>query len=72
MPAWAWALIAVGVVVGVRLAVLGVWKRRRATRTEKLQGRFGPEYQRTLKQRGAPGICRLLANPTCEAVDVGP
>jgi hypothetical protein len=45
MPGWAWAVIAVAVV-----AVIGVvlWQALARRRTGKLQGRFGPEYDRTV------------------------
>ena len=45
MPGWVWALIAVGVIVVVALVV---WQAMKAKRTRTLQGRFGPEYDRTV------------------------
>lgn len=48
MPVWAWILIGVGVVVVVALAWLGVDRRR----SRHLQERFGPEYRRTVAERG--------------------
>ena len=45
MPGWAWALIAVGAVVVVALVI---WQTVAQRRTRTLQGRFGPEYDRTL------------------------
>lgn len=45
MPGWAWVLVAVAVIVVVALVV---WQALRARRTRTLQGRFGPEYDRTV------------------------
>jgi hypothetical protein len=45
MPGWAWVLVAVAVIIVVALVV---WKALRARRTRTLQGRFGPEYDRTV------------------------
>ena len=45
MPGWAWALVAVGALVVVALVIGQAMKQRR---TRALQGRFGPEYDRTL------------------------
>jgi hypothetical protein len=46
MPGWAWAPIVVGALVVVALLV---WRTRTAHRTRTLQGRFGPEYDRTVE-----------------------
>ncbi|HZR95993.1 MAG TPA: hypothetical protein VFA56_09875 [Gaiellaceae bacterium] len=46
MPTWAWAVIAAAAVVIVALVV---WRALAARRTRSLQGRFGPEYDRTLE-----------------------
>ncbi len=46
MPAWGWILIAVAAVVVVALVV---WRALAARRTRTLQGRFGPEYDRTVE-----------------------
>ena len=48
MPVWAWIIIGVGVVVVVALAWLGVDRQR----SRHLQEKFGPEYKRTLADRG--------------------
>lgn len=48
MPVWAWVLIGVGVVVVVGLAWLMVDRRR----SRQLQEKFGPEYGRTVTDRG--------------------
>jgi hypothetical protein len=48
MPVWAWIVIGVGVVVVVALAWLGVDRRR----SRHLQETFGPEYGRTVAERG--------------------
>ncbi|MFN2627569.1 MAG: hypothetical protein ABR569_02895 [Gaiellaceae bacterium] len=45
MPSWVWVLIAVGVVVVLALVV---WQALARRRTGKLQGQFGPEYDRTV------------------------
>jgi hypothetical protein len=45
MPGWAWALVAVGALVVVALVI---WQAVKQRRTRELQGRFGPEYDRTL------------------------
>src|SRR4051794_23489649 len=47
MPGWAWALIAAAVVVVIALVV---WRALKARRTRELQGRFGPEYDRTVER----------------------
>ena len=47
MPAWAWILITVVAVVAVGSIVWMLSKRRR----EALQERFGPEYERTVRER---------------------
>jgi len=46
MPVWAWVLIAIGVVTVVGVVVWQVGVRRR---TQKLQQRFGPEYERAVE-----------------------
>lgn len=46
MPAWAWVVI---VVVAVVVVAIVVWRALAAKRTRSLQGRFGPEYDRTLQ-----------------------
>lgn len=52
MPSWGWILIAVAVVV-VALALIAVVSRAvNRRRTERLQERFGPEYERTVNQVG--------------------
>ena len=45
MDAWIWAIIAVVVVV---VAALAIWQVTARQRRERLRGRFGPEYDRTL------------------------
>jgi hypothetical protein len=47
MPGWGWALVIAGVVIVVALVV---WQALKAKRTRTLQGRFGPEYDRTLER----------------------
>jgi hypothetical protein len=46
MAGWVWALI---VVVAVIVLALVIWRALAARRSRSLQGRFGPEYQRTLE-----------------------
>jgi len=45
MPAWVWVLIAVAVVAVLALLV---WQALARRRTGRLQGQFGPEYDRTV------------------------
>ena len=47
MPAWGWALIAVGFAIVIGLVI---W---RAVRTRSLRNRFGPEYERTVDDAGS-------------------
>jgi hypothetical protein len=47
MPGWGWALVAVGAIIVIALVV---WQGMKARRTRTLQGRFGPEYDRTLER----------------------
>src|ERR687898_2746252 len=49
MPVWAWILIVV--VVLVVLAVIA-WVGARQRRSQRLRERYGPEYERTLEERG--------------------
>jgi hypothetical protein len=49
MPTWAWILIAVAAVALVALIAIAAFSRRR---TARLRERFGPEYDRTIEQRG--------------------
>jgi hypothetical protein len=46
MPAWAWALLVVAAVVIVAIVA---WRALMTRRTRSLQGRFGPEYERTVE-----------------------
>ena len=48
MPAWVWIVIAIAVVVVVGLLLLAASRRR-------LRSRFGPEYDRTVAERGRVG-----------------
>jgi hypothetical protein len=49
MPTWAWILIAIAAAALAALLVAMALTRRR---TAKLQQRFGPEYDRTVQERG--------------------
>ncbi|MFZ2527669.1 MAG: hypothetical protein WAX14_08460 [Rhodococcus sp. (in: high G+C Gram-positive bacteria)] len=55
MPVWGWILIvvlAVIAVVAVAAAIAAARSARSRTRTEHLQERFGPEYERTVDEAG--------------------
>ena len=47
MPAWVWALIGIGILVLIAIAVIGILAGRRSSR---LQNQFGPEYDRTVER----------------------
>ncbi|GCE41757.1 MULTISPECIES: hypothetical protein [Rhodococcus] len=51
MPVWGWILIAVLVVIAV-LAIIASRSISSRKRTERLKGRFGPEYERTVGEVG--------------------
>ena len=48
MPVWAWIVIALGVLVVIASAWLGMDRRR----SRQLEEKFGPEYGRTVRERG--------------------
>lgn len=48
MPLWAWIVIGVGVVAVLALALFAADRQR----SRQLQDKFGPEYGRTLRERG--------------------
>jgi hypothetical protein len=48
MPVWAWIVIAVGAVVVIALALFGADRQR----SRHLEEKFGPEYGRTVRERG--------------------
>lgn len=48
MPVWAWIVIGVGAVVVIALALFGADRRR----SRQLEEKFGPEYGRTVRERG--------------------
>jgi hypothetical protein len=52
MDAWVWVVIAIAAVIVVAL-IAAWWTRRR--RSEGLQARFGPEYDRMVEQAGGRG-----------------
>ncbi|MDF3307089.1 hypothetical protein ACWEK5_14570 [Rhodococcus koreensis] len=54
MPVWGWILIAVLVVIAV-LAIIASRSISSRKRTERLKGRFGPEYERTVGEVGDQG-----------------
>jgi hypothetical protein len=49
MAAWAWILIVLAVLV---VAALVAWNLMSRRRTTHLQARFGPEYDRTMREQG--------------------
>ena len=51
MPVWGWILIAAIVVIAV-VAVIVARSVSSRQRTERLRGRFGPEYERTVGEVG--------------------
>jgi FtsZ-interacting cell division protein ZipA len=51
MEAWQIVLIIAAAAVIV-LAVLGIWLNSRRRRSSELRDRFGPEYQRTVREQG--------------------
>jgi len=51
MPVWQWILITVIILVVVAVAILALSMNRRR-KSEGLQHRFGPEYQRTVSETG--------------------
>jgi hypothetical protein len=51
MPAWGWILIAAIIVLAV-VAIIVARSASSRKRTERLKGRFGPEYERTVGQAG--------------------
>jgi hypothetical protein len=52
MPAWGWALIAIGAVVVLALIAMAVMSSRKRRRREALRGRFGDEYERKVQEAG--------------------
>lgn len=53
MPTWAWIIIGVAAALIVLAAIAAAVARKR--RTAALQERFGPEYERTVAERGKRG-----------------
>jgi hypothetical protein len=54
MPVWGWVALAVAAIVVVLVVALGLQRARRrsAERSRLLADRFGPEYDRTLREAG--------------------
>jgi len=48
------------VIVVVVVVVVALWILLKRRRTEQLRQRFGPEYERTVKQYGAKGEAVLI------------
>jgi hypothetical protein len=53
------ALVAIVVALAV-LVALGAWLWLRRARSERLRSRFGPEYERTVRQAGSPARAEAL------------
>jgi hypothetical protein len=72
MPSWVWVLIVVAAIVVV---VVAVWRAVARRRTQQLQSRFGPEYDRTLdssdSKRDAEAELRARAERR-EQLDIRP
>ena len=52
MPMWSWFFIAAAVIAVVLLVAVVGFSARRRKRTERLKGRFGPEYERAVDKAG--------------------
>jgi len=54
METWMWVVIAVVVAVVILCVIAAIWwsQRSRHQRTERLQGKFGQEYDRTVEEKG--------------------
>lgn len=52
MPTWSWIVIAVVIVVIVVLALIAAASMMRKKRSDRLKGRFGPEYERAVDTAG--------------------
>lgn len=52
MPGWSWLVIAVVVVAVIALVAVLATSAARRKRTERLEGHFGPEYERTVDEAG--------------------
>lgn len=51
MPVWGWVLIGLGILAAVvAVVVFAVRRTTAARRTQRLRGRFGPEYDRTVRR----------------------
>src|SRR5918995_2933616 len=49
MSVWAWILI---IIAGLVVIALAAWAAMRQRRSQRLRERYGPEYKRTLEERG--------------------
>ena len=52
MPGWSWLVIAVVVVAVIALVAVLAASAARRKRTERLEGHFGPEYERAVDEAG--------------------
>ena len=66
MPGYAWAII---IVVAILLAAVIVWRALASRRTRTLQGRFGPEYDRTIESADSKRDAERELNARAERRD---
>ena len=66
MPGYAWVII---IVVAVVLVALVVWRALASRRTRTLQGRFGPEYDRTIESADSKRAAERELNARAERRD---
>jgi hypothetical protein len=66
MPGYAWAII---IVVAILLAAVIVWRALASRRTRTLQGRFGPEYDRTIESTDSKRDAERELNARAERRD---
>jgi hypothetical protein len=52
MPVWGWILIAAIVVIAGVAIIIGARSKSSRKRSERLKERFGPEYERTVRETG--------------------
>ena len=69
MAAWIWIVVAVIVVLGFAVAA---WMYMEKERVRRLRTRFGPEYDRTIRERGPHGAAAELERrqKRIEALDI--
>jgi len=52
MPVWSWFFIAAAVLIAIMLGLVAVLSVVGRKKTERLQRRFGPEYDRVVSKAG--------------------